>query len=159
MNEPRSDPALQDLYADAAAHCYGCGRLNPHGHRLRSYWLGQEAEARLVPPAEQLSLPGFVYGGLIASLIDCHAMATAAADAAVRAGGDPRRDRLPRFVTGTLQVRFQKPTPSGVELVLRGRVREAGERKTIVEVTVTAGDAVTAIGEVIAFRQPESMGG
>ncbi|GAA5558297.1 hypothetical protein Asch01_03053 [Acinetobacter schindleri] len=30
--------AFQDLYAEPYTHCYGCGRDNPHGHQLKSYW-------------------------------------------------------------------------------------------------------------------------
>jgi len=34
----------------------------------------------------RISVPGFTYGGLLASIVDCHAMATAAAAAEQAAG-------------------------------------------------------------------------
>ncbi|HLF56413.1 MAG TPA: PaaI family thioesterase [Thermoanaerobaculia bacterium] len=152
-----SAAAIQDLYPGDYAHCFGCGRLNEHGHRIKTHWIDGEGVARFTPQAHEVSLPGYVYGGLIASLVDCHAIATAAADAAERAGTPFVADALPRYVTGSLKVDFKKPTPIGVELELRARVREASERKALVEVTVRAGDVVTATGEVVAVRMPETM--
>jgi len=157
MTTDGHEAAIQDLYPEFAVHCFGCGRENRTGHHLKSFWRGNEAVAHFLPRSDQLSLPGFVYGGLLASLVDCHAMATAAADAAVRRGIDFAVGALPRFVTGTLQVKYSSPTPIGVELELRGRVRDSSERKTVVEVAVSAAGVVTASGEVIAFAMPESM--
>ena len=74
-----SPSAIQDLYPDDLAHCFGCGRHNPHGHQLKSYIEGEDVVARFTPGDHDVSIPGFVYGGLLASLADCHAMATATA--------------------------------------------------------------------------------
>ena len=156
MNEI-SSPALQDHYPDDVAHCYGCGRLNPLGHQLKSHVIGEETVARFVPRPEHLSVPGFVYGGLVASLIDCHGMATAAAADMQRSGRAVGDGPTPRFVTAGLNVRYLKPTPMGVELEIRGRVKEAGERKFVIEATVTVGGVVTATGEVVAVRMPNAM--
>jgi len=150
-------PAIQDLYPDDVAHCYGCGRLNPQGHQLKTYWTGGEGVARFLPRPEHLSIQGFAYGGLIASLIDCHGIAVAAAQALVAGGGEVGIDPTPRYVTAALQVTFRAPTPIGFELELRGRVREASARKGIVDVELTADGVVTATGEVVAVRMPESM--
>lgn len=98
--------ALQDLYPDDFAHCYGCGRLNSHGLHVRSEWRDGEAVARFTPASYHIAMPGFVYGGLIASLIDCHAMATAAGASMVATGLRPGEDITPRFVTASLQVRL-----------------------------------------------------
>ena len=111
----------------------------------------------LAPRPEHIALPGFVYGGLIASLIDCHGIGTAAAFVERAAGRNIGDAPSPRFVTGTLTVQFVKPTPLGPELVLRGVARDIGPRKVTVEVTLSAGEAVTARGTVIAVRMPDSM--
>jgi acyl-coenzyme A thioesterase PaaI-like protein len=150
-------PAIQDLYPDDFAHCFGCGRDNPLGHRLKSYVEGDETIAKFTPRADQIAVPGFVYGGLIASLIDCHAMATAAAAAERAAGRSIGEGPAPRFVTASLRVEYVAPTPVGRALELRARVRERSERKAIVEVTLAAGGSVTARGEVVAVRIPEAM--
>jgi acyl-coenzyme A thioesterase PaaI-like protein len=149
-------PAIQDLYPDDVAHCYGCGRSNPHGHQLKSFAEGGEVVAHFTPGPDYSSLPGFVYGGLLASLVDCHAMATAAAadlGGAAISGGT----QAPRYVTGSLRVDYLKPTPLGVELEIRGRIKEQSERKKVVELTVSAAGTVTVHAEAVAVRMPKSM--
>jgi acyl-coenzyme A thioesterase PaaI-like protein len=149
--------AIQDYYPDDFATCYGCGRLNTNGLHVRSVWDGDETVARFTPRAEHMAMPGFVYGGLIASLVDCHAMGTAAAAAERAEGRAIGEGPAPRFVTGSLHVDYVKPTPLGPELELRAHVKLATARKAVVEVTVAAGGTVTARGEVVAVRIPESM--
>ncbi|HEX7023571.1 MAG TPA: PaaI family thioesterase [Gemmatimonadales bacterium] len=149
--------AIQDYYPDDFAHCYGCGRLNPGGLHVRSTWDGDEVVARFTPRAEHLAMPGFVYGGLLASLIDCHAMGAAAATAERADGRDIGEAPAPRFVTASLHVDYRKPTPWGTELELRARVTHATERKSVVTVTVSADGAITVRGEVVAVRMPASM--
>jgi acyl-coenzyme A thioesterase PaaI-like protein len=155
----RRPPAIQDIYPEDVAHCYGCGRSNPHGHQLKSFAEddeGGDVVAHFTPGPDYVSLPGFVYGGLLASLVDCHAMATAAAaDLAgtTLSGGIV----APRYVTGALRVDYLKPTPLGVELEIRGCVKEQSERKKVVELTVSAAGTVTVRAEAVAVRMPKSM--
>lgn len=150
-------PVVQDFYPESLARCYGCGRDNDLGLHLQSAWEGDEVVARFTPRPEHISVPGFVYGGLLASLIDCHAMATAAAEAERTAGRELGTGETPRYVTAALQVDYLRPTPLGAELVLRATVVEAGRRKMIVRMTVTANGLETARGEVVAVPMPESM--
>lgn len=149
--------AVQDHYPDELAHCYGCGRLNPEGHHLRSFWNGESSEARFTPRPFHTALPGYVNGGLLASLIDCHGTGTAAA-AAYRADGRAI-GTLPahRFVTASLRVDYLRPTPLGPELVLTGRVRSIAGRKVVVDIDVSVGSETTVRGEVVAVEMPESM--
>jgi acyl-coenzyme A thioesterase PaaI-like protein len=149
--------AFQDRYPDDVAHCYGCGRLNPHGHQLKSYWDDEHTVATFVPQPYHMAIPGYVYGGLIASLIDCHGTGSAAAAAERVAGMRGDVATLPRFVTASLSVDFLKPTPLGPSLELRGSIVERGERKVIVDVVVTADGIVTARGRVVAVQMPEGM--
>lgn len=149
--------AFQDYYPDELAHCYGCGRLNSRGHQLKSSWEGDETVARFIPKPYHTAIPGYVYGGLLASLIDCHGTGTAAA-AAYRAEGRAL-DTLPphRFVTASLRVDYLKPTPLGPELVVRGRVKSLTGRKVVVEESITANGQVTVRGEVVCVEMPDSM--
>lgn len=154
-----SEKAIQDFYPDEAAHCYGCGRLNEEGHQLKTYWDGDETVAEFTPKPYHMAIPGYVYGGLIASLIDCHGTGTAAA-AAARAGGvDIEAEGAPRFVTASLKVDYLRPTPLGPILHLRGMVKEQKERKVVVAITLSAEGEVCVRGEVVAVRMPEKMGG
>ena len=149
--------SLQDLYPDDFAHCYGCGRLNTNGLHVKSEWGDGEAIARFQPAPYHMALPGFVYGGLIASLTDCHAMATAAAASMVASGATPGRDQTPRFVTASLNVDFLRPTPLGPELLLRARPVETGERKVVVTVSIMVEDVECATSRVVAVRAPGTM--
>ena len=150
---------LQDLYPEDFSHCYGCGRLNSHGLHVKSEWIEGEAIARFRPAPYHMALPGFVYGGLIASLIDCHAMATAAGASMVVTGANPGRDPTPRFVTASLRVDFLRPTPLGPELFLRASPVEVGERKIVVSVSLAVEGVECARSTVIAVRAPAAMVG
>ena len=150
--------AFQDFYPDPLAHCYGCGRLNAQGHQIKTIWDGDETVTRFTPQSYHTAIPGFVYGGLIASLIDCHSTGTAAA-AMYRAEGREMDSQPPfRFVTGALHVDYLKPTRLGGELEIRGRVKEIKGRKVVVMSTVFADGVATARGEVVAVQMPEDFG-
>jgi acyl-coenzyme A thioesterase PaaI-like protein len=147
--------AFQDYYPDHFAHCYGCGRLNEHGLQIKSYWDGEESICTFLPRPYHVAIPGYVYGGLIASLIDCHGTGTAAA-AAYRAAGREMDTEPPyRFVTASLHVDYLRPTPLGVPLEIRGTVKEIKGRKIIIASTLSAGGEVCARGEVVAVQVPE----
>lgn len=149
--------AFQDGYPEDVAHCYGCGRLNEAGIQLKSYWDGDETVARYTPRPEHTAIPGYVYGGLVASLIDCHGTGSAAAAGSRVAGVDEASEPLLRYVTASLQVDYLAPTPMGVELEVRGVIEQVKGRKVVVEETVSAGDAVVARGRVVAVQMPQTM--
>ena len=149
--------AIQDYYPDDLSHCYGCGYNNDHGLQIKSFWDGEETVAIYTPKPFHTAIPGFVYGGLTASLIDCHGTGTAAAAAYRKAGRAMGTDPAFRFVTASLQVDFKKPTPLGVPLKISGKVAEITDRKVIVDVTVSAGETICSTGRVVAVLLPESM--
>jgi len=161
MENTTTTDAFQDHYPDDLAHCYGCGRLNAHGHQIKTHWEatadGDETVTRYTPRPEHTAIPGFVYGGLLASLIDCHGTGTASA-AAYRFRGREMGSAPPlRFVTASLQVDYLKPTQMGVTLEIRGRVEEIKEKKVVVVATVFANGVATAKGRIVAVLMPESM--
>ena len=149
-----TEKAFQDFYADDMSHCYGCGRLNPDGLQIKSYWEGDESVCRFQPRPYHTALPGYVYGGLIASLIDCHGTGTAAA-AAYRAERREMGSAPPvRFVTASLHVDYLAPTPIDAVLELRGRVKEIKGKKVVLAVSLSARGLVCARGEVVAVQVP-----
>ena len=150
--------AFQDHYPENVAHCYGCGRLNKYGHQIRTEWDGDETVTRYTPEPYETSVPGFAYGGLIASLIDCHSTGTAAAAMYRQEGRDLETLPAFRFVTGSLHVDYLKPTPIDGPIEIRGRIKEINRRKVIVATSVLAGGVTTARGEVVAVQMPESFG-
>lgn len=149
--------AFQDFYPDDVSQCYGCGRLNEHGLQIKSYWEGEDSVATYMPRPYHTAIPGYVYGGLIASLIDCHGTGTAAAAAYRAEGREMDSEPALRFVTAALHVDYLRPTPIGVPLELRGRVTAISPRKVVVAATLSANGEVCARGEVVAVRMPEHM--
>ena len=146
---------IQDLYPEAVAHCYGCGRKNDLGHHFQTVW-DEEAEEGVTlftPQPHHMAIPGYVYGGLIASLLDCHGVGTAAA-AVRRERGE---DHELRYVTASLHVEFLRPTPLGPELEARGKVVEMGEKKVVVDVRMLVEGVECANGRVIAVLMPKNM--
>lgn len=152
-----NEKAFQEYYPDHLSHCYGCGRLNRHGLHIRSYWEGDDSIAVFTPQPYHTAIPGFVYGGLIASLMDCHSTGTASAAAYRLEGRDMGTEPYLRFVTASLHVEYLRPTPLGVPLTLKGRIKEQSARKAVVSVTLYANDELCSRGEVVAVRMPQAM--
>ena len=151
--------AIQDFYSDQMSYCYGCGRLNDLGMKLKSYWNEKEETSILTykPKSQYTAFPGFTYGGLIASLIDCHGTGTAAAAAYNSEGRKMGTIPELRYVTASIHVDYIKPTPIDQELVLIGKVKEVKGRKVIVDVKLFAAEELCAQGEVIAVKIPATM--
>lgn len=147
---------IQDFYPDNYAHCYGCGRLNKKGMHIKSEWDGDEVVCHYTPDKSKTGgLPDFLYGGIIASLIDCHCAGTAAAAKLKHDGFEIGEKPMPRFVTASLKVDFIKPTPVGEELEIRASVREIKERKITLSAMVSAAGSLTAKGEAVMAMIPD----
>ncbi len=152
-----SERAIQDFYPPDLSHCYGCGRLNEHGYKIKTFWDGDETVTRFTPQPYHTAIPGYVYGGLLASLIDCHGTGTAALAGYRAENREPGSDPPLRFVTASLKVDYLTPTPLGVHLEVRGKVLEIKGRKVIVAATLSASGMVCVRGEVVAVQVPEQM--
>jgi acyl-CoA thioesterase FadM len=149
--------AFQDYYPDGLNQCYGCGRLNEHGLHLKSYWDGDESVAHFRPKPYHTAMPGYVYGGLLASIIDCHSTGTASAAAFRKEGREMDTEPSLRFVTASLHVEYIHPTPLDATLEIRGNVEEIKGRKVIVNTTVTANGRTCVKGRVVAVKMPENL--
>ena len=153
MNESDTNKAFQDHYPDDYSHCYGCGRLNEHGLQIKSYWDGNESVCRFVPGRHYTGgKKDILYGGLIASLMDCHGAGTAAAAKAREQGIEIKKGEMPRFVTASLKVDYLAPTPVHTELELRGKIKEVTGRKVTVEVHLLAKQKLCAKGELLFIQ-------
>jgi acyl-coenzyme A thioesterase PaaI-like protein len=150
--------AFQDYYPDHFSHCYGCGRLNEYGMQIKSYWDGDETVCvHVAKDYHTGGTPAHAYGGLIASLIDCHSMGTAAAAKYRAENREFGTEPALRFVTASLHVNYLLPTPIGGPLEIRSTIKEIKGRKVIVESRLIAGGKVCATGEVVAVQIPEQM--
>lgn len=145
---------IQTYYNDGAAICFGCGTHNRKGLQIKTFWNGEEGICHFTPAPYHTAFPGVVYGGLIAALIDCHAIGTAIAATYDAEGRKPGTDPKITYVTGSLQVRYVRPAPISGEMVLRAKVKEIHRNKALVTCSLSAEGNECANGEVIAVRAP-----
>ena len=143
--------AFQDI---AKVHCYGCGALNGHGLQIKSFWAGDDVVCAWRPQPHHIGHPGILYGGMIASVVDCHCIWTASAYAYRAAGVEMEGSLRYPYVTAALTVNYRKPVPIGNAVDLRARVVEFGERKAIVTCSVSSTGMLCAEAQVVAVRMP-----
>ena len=149
---------IQDYYPDHFGQGYGCGRLNEHGYQLKTVWDGDETLSVFTPEEFHTAIPGSVYGGLLASLIDCHGTGSAALALAKEKGVDLKKYNAPRCVTGSLQVSYRKPTPIDSDLEIRGIIKEIKGRKVVVDICLISKGEVCVTGEVVAIQVSDDFG-
>lgn len=139
-----SGPSLQERFA-RASRCFGCGPANPIGLHIGSR-PSVDDDAVLVaswtPTPDHEAFTGVVNGGVLGTLLDCHANWTAAWHL-MRARG---LVRPPTTVTLDYAIRMRRPTPSDGSVDLRARVVEASEDRATVEAEISSGGVVTATG-------------
>ena len=146
--------AFQENYSEDFSHCYGCGTKNEFGHQLKTFWDGETTVSKFTPKPEHTALPGFVYGGLIASLIDCHS--TGSGSAALYKEYYSGESTYPRCVTASLKVEYIKPTPIDCELEFVGEICEISERKVRILTNLIANGKICAKGNVLVVKVPEN---
>jgi acyl-coenzyme A thioesterase PaaI-like protein len=137
--------ALQERFAPEG-RCFGCGPKNAAGLRIRSFEADDgSVVANWEPRPEHEAFNGYVNGGILGTLIDCHSNWTAIA-ALMRAGP---ATQAPSTVTAEYSVRFRRPTPSDRPLRLVGRAIEIAPDRVAVETSVEVDGVVTASGRAV----------
>jgi len=136
--------------------CFGCGRENHDGLKISSYWEGEEAVCIWHSKDKYQGWKGILHGGILASIIDCHTMCTAMA--AVYKMEGRGLDSLPiyRYATGTLTIKYLKPTPNDKPIELRARVTLIKGKKVVIHCKAISEDVITAEAEVVAIRVYDS---
>ena len=138
-------------------HCWGCGTLNQDGLQLKSYWEGEEAVSTWLPGPPFFAGPTHVLnGGIIATIIDCHSVCTAIADAYRREGREIGSPPDIWCATAALNVTYLRPTPIDVPVTLRASVKERNERRTTVICSLSANGQECARSEVVTVRVPDA---
>lgn len=132
--------------------CFGCGQKNAHGLQIKSYWEGDDCVCIWQPKEQHQGWPEITCGGIIATLIDCHCMASAMATAIKNEhralGSKPDY----RFATGTLNIKYLKPTPSTLPLTLKAQVSNIKKQNIYtLHCDLYVKNTMTVTAEVIAF--------
>ncbi len=145
---------FQDYMPDNV--CFGCGTDNPDGLQIKSFWEGEVAVCRWRSQEKYHGWEGILNGGVLATLIDCHCMGTAMAAAYRAEGRGLDSEPVYRYATGTLTVKYLKPTPNDLPLELRATVQEIQGRKVVLSCQVWADGQQTAQADVVAIRVADS---
>jgi acyl-coenzyme A thioesterase PaaI-like protein len=124
------EQSLQERYFPDM-RCFGCGPANEKGLRLRSH-PGEAGlvTARFTPWPEHDNGVGYLNGGIIATVLDCHSAAAVTHEAFLRDWPPLAGAALP-YVTAGLDVRYLRPAPLDDEVTLHAEVREASESEMI----------------------------
>ena len=132
--------------------CFGCGILNDQGLQIKSRWQGEESICEWTPQPHHHGWSNLLNGGIMATIIDCHCMGTAMAYAYRSEGRS--LDSLPeyRYATGSMNIKFIKPTSNLAPVKLVARVIEEKGRKITLTCSLYSEDAETVTAEVIAIR-------
>lgn len=139
--------------------CFGCGNDNHEGLKIKSHWDGEDSVCVWQSEKKYHGWSNLMNGGIIATIIDCHCMGTAMADAYRQEGR--ALDSLPeyRYATGTLNVKYLLPTSNTDPVELRAIITEIKGRKTVMTCQLTSNGKVTATAEVVAIRVFDSTDG
>lgn len=125
--------SLQDLYFPDLP-CFGCGPANERGLQLKSFAAEDGlVRASFAPWPEHDNGLGFLNGGIIATVLDCHSAAAVTHEAYNR-GWPPLPGAALPYVTSGLDVRYLRPAPLGESVSLLARVTEASEAAITAEV-------------------------
>ena len=148
-----SDRSIQQQIAGNL--CFGCGPANDRGLRIESFWNPVGSVCTFLPePHHAAGPPHVLNGGILATVIDCHAVCTAIAAAYEAEGRAIGSDPQIWCATGSLRVDYLLPTPIDRPLVLTARIAEVSGRKTWLDVDARSGDTEVARARVLAIRVP-----
>jgi len=107
--------------------------------QLKSHWEGGFSVCTWTPDPMFMAGPKHIlYGGTIASLIDCHCVCTAIARGYESAPGGVGEGGPIWYATGTLNVRYLSPTPIDEPVTLRARITEETPTRTNLECSVSS---------------------
>lgn len=131
--------------------CFGCGPINTKGLQLRSYAKDGVIVATFQPSPEHDNGLGYLNGGIICTLLDCHS-AAAVLLAAEEHGWRALPGTVMPFVTAGLDVRFLRPAPLDEAVELRAAVLRASEQEITADVQLVA-DGKTRASALASWRR------
>ena len=132
--------------------CFGCGKDNHEGLQIKSYWEGDTAVCIWNSEEKYQGWKGVLYGGVLASLIDCHSMCTAMAAQYRHEGRSLDTEPIYRYATGTLTVKYLKPTLNNYPVILRAKATIHSPKKIEIDCQAYSNDELTAEAKVIGIK-------
>jgi acyl-coenzyme A thioesterase PaaI-like protein len=148
--------AFQDLLP--GNHCFGCGPHNADGLQIKSFWAGDAATVcHFLPQPHHCSGPTkYLNGGIASTLLDCHAVCSAMAQAYRQEGRGIGTGELITYVTGSMTVNYKRPVPLATAVELQATFVDIGPRKTTLQCRLLSGGQICVEATVLAVRvQPD----
>ena len=153
--------AIQDRYGERFQHCWGCGPKNDLGLHLKTHPSvdGKSCISRIkLENAYTGGVPSNVFGGMIATIFDCHGTASAAWFAHHQKGLELTKSTvIGRFITAHLEIDYLSPSPIEDEIVVTSTLEELGERKAIIAMEMTVATKVRAKAKMVAVAVKDHM--
>ena len=148
-----SEKAFQDYWDHN--DCWGCGAHNEGGLRIKSRWSEEGAVCLWTPEAQYKAGPdGYLNGGIIGTLIDCHSICTAIADCYRLEDRGLDTGPLLWCVTASMNIDYKRPVPITRPVRLLANVKWREGRKITVKCELFSADDLCAVGEVLAVKVP-----
>lgn len=152
LEHPPLEEALEDIMP---GDCFGCGVQNKDGHHIKSYWDGEKAVCIWTPESYHYAGGPYVWGGIVAGLLDCHMCITSRvafyADEN-RVFGD-QNGRNFYAVTANLNVNFRAPCPLGEPIECVATITSVDGKKAFLEGTVTTNGKLAADAKGLFIKQ------
>ena len=153
--------AIQDRYGERFQHCWGCGPKNDLGLHLKTYPSldGERCISRIkLENAYTGGVPSNVFGGMIATIFDCHGTASAAWFAHHQKGLELTETTIiGRFIPARLEIDYISPSPIDDEIVVISTLEELGERKAIISMEMSVAGKVRAKAKMVAVAVKDHM--
>ena len=134
------EASLQQRYAPESS-CFGCGPANARGMRIGSHE-GSHGEliAEWHPEPHHAAFTNVLNGGVIGTLLDCHANWAAA----MYLMHERTLAGPPGCVTAEYSIKLRRPTPTDQPVYLRAWVVEAAGDRVTVDAQLLSGGKITA---------------
>ena len=141
-------------------NCWGCSPDNVFGLQIKSHWHAEIAVCEFQPQPHHSAGPAHILnGGILASIMDCHSVMTAVADAYRQQGRPIGSAPLIWYVTGALNITYRRPTPINEPVLLNASVIEKSVKKSLVLCTAVSQDKICVEAQVTAVRVPKAWHG
>jgi acyl-coenzyme A thioesterase PaaI-like protein len=136
--------------------CFGCGKEHPEGLQIKSFWEGETGVCHWQPAEKYHGWANLLNGGILATLVDCHCMCTAMAHAYRLEKRELDTEPVYRYATGTLSVKYLKPTSTLHPVSLKATILEVKNKRTNLLCEVFSEGVKTAEAQVVAIRVYDS---
>ncbi len=150
--------AIQDYYPEKLAKCFGCGRTNTDGLHHKTYWDGNEGTCHFIPQKHHTGYPGVLYGGLVASLIECNSVAVSIAATCEAEGINMEKPvKLLFFTIVRSNIKFHSAVPINSEITIKTKVDSMNKKFVKIKVSIYSDNKLCTTAETTTMRMEQAL--